>query len=117
MNVLFPQTYNYKPFSTAGYVKGRFQSTYLDETTFIGNVQPATQEEINSLDIGRELRGTIKIYTDQVFNIAEEGTKTNGDIIIYEGKEYEVISLNNHTGTLLPHKKYFAELRINDDLG
>lgn len=117
MGVLFPQTYQFKEFSTAGYVKGRYQSTYLDAANFTGNIQPSSQEEINSLNIGRELGGMITIITDKVFNIAKEGSNINGDIVIYDSEEYEVIKKDNHTGLLLPHITYFAELRKNDDIG
>lgn len=119
MSVLFPQTYQYKPFINAGWVKGRYQSYYSDTLSeFSGNIQPVGQEEFDSLDIGRELKGMIKIYTDKILNRSIEGTKENGDLIQYDGKEWEVIDLNLHTGTLLPHRRYFAELRINnDDLG
>jgi hypothetical protein len=111
MSVLFPKTYSYKPFNTAGFVKGRYQATYSSVTTFIGDIQPVTQEEIRSLNIGRDTNGMIKIFTDKVFNISQEGTNTNGDLITYDGKEYEVIKKSNWTGNLLPHTEYFAEFR------
>ena len=117
MSVLFPQTYQYKAFSTGKYVNGRITSDYLAESFFVGSIQPATQKELNSANIGRENRGMIKIYTDKVFNIAREGSNINSDIIIYDGNEYEIIKLDNNTGTLLPHRRYFAEIRINDNLG
>ena len=116
MSVLFPQTYSFKEFNTAGYVKGRYQGSYLASASFEGNIQPSTQEEIRGLNIGREVNGMIKIYTDKVFNITKEDTNINGDLIVYDSDEWEVIKLDNNTGTLLPHKRYFAELRNSNEL-
>ncbi len=115
MSVLFPQTYNYLPYSSSTKVKGRVTVGYGSSTIFSGNVQPMSQKEVDSLDIGRKDLGKIKIYTDQVFTISEEGKENTGDIIIYDSAYYEVIKLDHHTGTLLPHRKYIAELRTKDE--
>lgn len=117
MGVLFPQTYSYTPFQKGKRIKGRFVSTYGSSSTFSGNVQPMNEIEVNALNIGRKNIGKIKIYTDHVFNIAEESSNINGDLVDYDGFQWEVIGKDHHTGTLLPHKKYIAELRIDDNLG
>ena len=117
MSVLFPQTHNYYPYLDSTRSKGYISTNYDAISTFSGNIQPMSQEDINSLDIGRQNIGKIKIYTDQVFTISKENQENTGDKIVYDNEIYEVIGKDKHTGTLLPHTKYIAELRINDDLG
>lgn len=116
MGVLFPKTYSFKPYSGSTRVKGRLTITYGVESTFVGNVQPMNQFQIESLDIGRKNIGKIKIVTDHNFTISTEGQENTGDIIIYDNNEWEVIGGNNNTGNILSHRKYIAELRLLDEI-
>ena len=117
MSLLFPKIYNYKECQEGVFLDGIYNTGYSELLEFEGNIQPMTQVEINSLNIGRKNLGKIKIFTDKIFNIAIEESDKNGDLIFYENKNYEIISLDNHTGNLLPHKEYIAELRIDYNLG
>lgn len=117
MGVLFPKTYPYKQYTGSNRIKGRITTVYNPILqSFTGNVQPMSQFEVESLDIGRHNLGKIKVYTDKVFTISKENEANTGDKVVYDNNDYEIIGLDNHTGNLLPHRKYIGELRLNDNL-
>lgn len=117
MSTLFPKTNSYYPYNDSTKSKGRITSNYGNIATFVGNIQPMSQKEVDTLGIGRKDMGKVKVYTDTIFTISIEGQENTGDKVVYDSNIYEVIRKDRHTGSLLPHHKYIAELRLNDNLG
>ena len=113
MGALFPSTHNYTTRGTGSYVGGKWVEGTETPSTFLGDIQEMSQKEIETLPIGKDNIGKVKIYTDQVFNIAEETTNQNGDLVEYNGENYEIILKNNWDHGLLNHIYYVAELRKN----
>ena len=84
--------------------------------TIQADCQPEdTNNDLESAITGRKNLGRIKIYTDEILNVADETTGQNGDIIEFDGDDYEIISKGKRS-TLIPHNKYYGELRKNDNI-
>lgn len=106
---LFPSTIDYKQVN-GSYVNGEWTKTEI-EGTFVGSVQPLTGKELESLPVGREDRGKVKVYSDSPLNACVEGTENSGDIVIWQGKRWEVIFALDYQNNLISHYKYIAEYR------
>jgi len=110
MSTLFPKTINYKNVSGA-YVDGEYQKSDV-ESTFTGSVQPVTGKDTVSLEVGRDDLGKVKIYSDSELNVSIEGnTSKPGDVVIWQGDEWEVIQEMKFQNDLINHYKYIAEFR------
>ena len=81
----------------------------LSASTFVGSVQPTTGKDLESLPVGREDRGIVKIYSDTELNVSVEGSNTPGDIVIWQGQRWQVMFEQKFQNGLINHYKYFAE--------
>lgn len=111
--IFFPKTYSVKKYAEGTRVKGRYVNGVRTTVSVVADAQPITGKELESLNIGRQELGKIKIYMDEQLRISDEGTKQNGDIFVWHGDDYEVIQQlpRDH---LIPHNKYIGELRKED---
>lgn len=114
MSILFPEVQNTKTSTGSAYVKGVWTLGSETETDIIIDVQPMTDREIDSLEIGRRDIGKIKAYSNIELKVSTEGTENSGDTIIWRNKEYEIIKKEEHFNSFfseLNHYKYIAEYR------
>lgn len=96
---------------TGSYINGRWIENAPDTITIIASVQPVTGKELESLNIGREELGKVKIYTDDTLYISDEGNNRSGDIITWQGDNYEIIAEGKNRNNIINHNKYIGELR------
>ena len=110
MSLFFPVTLSAYQNSGA-YVSGVWTDTKGDVFTFKGSIQPYSQRDYSSNPNGRKDVGMVKIYTNQELVISVEGSDKNGDIIIWKGKLWEVISVDDYSSTIINHKRYHAQYK------
>lgn len=83
-------------------------------TTLYASVQPAIGQELMVLPEGLRTRATVKIYTDQELNTAENGQAP--DRIEWQGHMYEIAMKAPYQSDVINHFKYFAtKLQVPDD--
>ena len=116
--VLFGSSYTIKRRVTEGYYdnSGNYVAGSLaDDFTVIADCQNLTAKELESLNIGRDNLGKIKIFCDTELIVAipgEDGTDLqNGDRIVYLNDEYEIIQRQKFDN-LLNHYEYIGEFRL-----
>lgn len=109
MSTLFPQKHTVIR-RQGEYNKGvwRSHSTTLN---FMGSIQPVSGREIDALPIARKDIGTVKIYSSTPLCIAEEGKENTGDIVLFCGRQWEVVQRLDYTNGLIPHLKYIGQDR------
>jgi len=74
---------------------GRWQTREQDPVAMSGDVQPLRPEEILRLEDSRHIRAAIKIYTtDEFLPVSPDGA-SQPDIVVHNGKEFEVESVGN----------------------
>lgn len=106
---LFDKTINYLQVTIADADDdGRYEPTEIP-ATFLGNVQPVTGKEAESLNIGKENEGLVKIYTGTRLNVSSEKTNKSGDIVIWEGQQWKIVDEKVYQNGLLSHYRYIAE--------
>lgn len=111
MGTLFPKTINYKQISVS-YVEGVAQTPVEVDSTFKGSVQPMSGKDVELLEIGREDRGKVKVYSSTKLTVGVEDDDTKpGDVVIWEGQKWEIIQEMQFQNDLIPHYKYVAEYR------
>lgn len=96
---------------TGDYVKGRWTPDADVNATITASVQPITGKELESLNIGREELGKVKVYTDDTLYISDEGNERSGDWIIWQGDYYEAIGEQKNKNNIINHHKYICEYR------
>ncbi len=116
----FRKNYTIKRKAQGSYVKGIWTPGAVTEVTIKASFQPVGSDDISALAIGRKDIGKIKGYSDTLLNITDITAGTTGDIVVYNGKEYEVIYLDKNRSDVINHYKYIAEYRevtevTNDD--
>lgn len=113
MSVLFPKKYNIVRFTGAD-IDGDWVETRSPEIEILADAQPITGRELETLNIGRENIGKIRIFTDEILDVSLEGSGTNSTYFDYGGCNwYEIIQENSYQGGLINHNSYIAELRVN----
>lgn len=106
MSTLFPKNLSVIV-RTGEWVKGIWKDT---ETLshFIGSIQPATGKDTEFLPQGRRDKGSVKVYSNTPMNVSQEGTDNSGDIVIWQGRKWEIVTALNFQNDLIPHYKYLA---------
>lgn len=109
---LFPKAFTIERVSRA-LVRG----TYVDGTpaTLVqyGTVQPLSGEDIKNLEPASRSIGKVWIRTKAALNKRQDGTLQRADVLIHDGKRWEVIDDQHFDNGLIPHHKYMAEYRGN----
>ena len=109
MGVLFPKTINYIQVTfTVDKGKGEKSET---ASTFIGDVQPVTGKDLQALPELQTDVGLIKVYSNSQLNVSEQGTSNSGDIVLWQGKRWELVKELPYQNDLIEHFKYIGELR------
>ena len=109
--ILFPKNLTaLRPTTT--WVKGQPVDGTPTAIPFIGDIQPASNKDLVSLQIGRQGIGKIKVYSDRALKTGSTSDATaKGDLVTWGSKTYELIQENYHNAGMNSHYMYFAELR------
>lgn len=97
--------------STGSFVRGEWVESAPTTFTFQGSIQPISAKDLELVPQGLEDRGMIKIYTNTELTISREGTNSSGDMINWQGSEWEVIQKIPNQSDLISHFKYIAAYR------
>jgi hypothetical protein len=94
-----------RSFSPGNRVKGTFVKGEPTDTAFRGTAQPASGKVMELLPEGKRDTETISVFApiDLEFTTADLRLQRNGDIIIWDGRLYEVQVVRLWKGGLLPH--------------
>lgn len=96
------------------YVRGVWMEGAAIQATLYASVQPAIGQELLVLPEGLRTRATVKVYTDQELNTAENGQKA--DRIQWQGHIYEIAMKAPYQSDVINHFKYYAtKLQVPDD--
>ena len=96
---------------TSSYVGGVWTSAAPSALSFRGTIQPITGKELESLNVGQDDTGKVKVYSTTKLNVAKKGDNATGDIVYYNGKKWELIDELDYQNKLIQHYKYIAEYR------
>jgi len=83
----------------------------LIEGVFLGSVQPMSWKETQSLSVGRQDAGKVKIYSDIKLPVSREGGTTPGALVLWQNEKWELIDESVFQNDLINHYKYIGELR------
>jgi hypothetical protein len=91
-------------------VKGRWTEGKPDETSFMGTAQPATGKILELLPEGKRSSETILVFAPitMEFTAADSEAQRSGDIIVWEGRRYEVQIVRKYASFLLSHWELVA---------
>lgn len=107
---LFP-----KPFTIERVSRALVRGTYVDGTpvqlTFQGTVQPLSGEDIANLEPASRSIGKVWIRTTAALRKRTDGSLEKADVLIHDGRRWEVIDNMHFDNGLIPHHKYLAEYR------
>lgn len=106
MSTLFPHNIRYIHRS-GSYVSGRWVSQE-QEGTFVGSVQPVTGKDTEFLPENRRDAGLMKVYSNSPLAVSIEGGESQGDIVIWAGKRWEIVQELVFANGLIDHYKYLA---------
>lgn len=106
MATLFPKLHTYKTVS-GEWVRGEWVSSQ-QSATFRGSIQPTVGKDTDFLPQARRDKGAVKLYSDTPLNVSQEGAAHSGDIVSWQGRDYEVVTALPYQNGLIPHYKYLA---------
>ena len=99
-------TVSFERSEVGSHVDGRWVEGALELLSAQVSAQPLRASEVNMLPEGRRNTETIKFYTETKFKTSDEKNGINSDIIIYDGKKFEVMMVENWSiGTDIPYYK------------
>jgi hypothetical protein len=102
--------------SAGSYVAGEWiKGAEISETLEV-SIQPTSGKDREDLPEGYRTTDTQKLYTYGVLNMLDVGSKTPGDIVEFDGSDWEVLTYRDYSRHIAPtsHRKYFIS-RIGDD--
>ena len=107
MSTLLPHTIVVRRRS-GSLVKGVWTPGPVESGTFVGSVQPVKGKDLDLLPIGRRDTGSMKVYSNTPLAVSVEGGDTPGDIVVWQGRQWEVVAELPYQNDLIPHYKYLA---------
>jgi hypothetical protein len=92
-------------YAPGDWVKGSWVEGEKNTTPFKGTWQAASGQALQVLDVGKRSREAYKAFApiELDFTAADEDRGISGDIVVWEGKEYEVSNAVKLNNGLLPH--------------
>lgn len=107
------QTYTY---TVGQFINGIWVEDPEEAGTFEGSIQPLNYKDVQSLPVGRQDTGMVKVYSDIPLPVGEEVEDINvkrpsGAILDWQGKKWEVKKEKAYQMGLILHYRYEAELR------
>ena len=77
--------------------KGRWEDRDPVSVKIQAAIQPVTGKELEDVPEGRRARENIKLYTVDLIQTTCPTNKTQADLVIWNGKKYEIFSVQNWT--------------------
>ena len=108
--ILFPKILNGIRRTTT-LVEGQWTDTVETPFTFKGDAQPYKERDSALIPVGRHDVGKYMIFTDAPLQVSELDGPIKGDLILLDGRKYELMVEDNHDNNLISHYTYQAELR------
>lgn len=85
---------------------GRYTESSESTISITASVQPLSRTDLEVLPEGKRQERAFKIYTDTQLFSADTATKKSGDLVVYEGIDYEVYSPLPWRNNIINHYKY-----------
>lgn len=105
----FARTYTYQRRNPTTLVKGRVAADDLQApVSFRATIQPLSGRELLLLPEGQRVREYVKIYTDAALKMTDQPSKTKGDLVTYNGCQWEVTQANTWDPDNYAHSKFLA---------
>lgn len=79
----------------------------------MASIQPLAMDKLAPQLQGRHIHSAIKIYTDDVLNVAGDDFK-NGDRVLFNGERYVVVQRSVYQSGVINHYRYQA-VRVNNE--
>ena len=95
------------------YVNGEWIEGDESILPFSATIQPLAMDKLSPQLQGRHISSAIKIYTQDLLNVAGENL-INGDKVIFEGNPYIIVNRATYYSGVLEHYRYQA-IRVNND--
>jgi hypothetical protein len=95
---------------TGGRVKGSWVEGPGEETAFRGTVQPPSGETMKVLPEGTRKSDVIEVMAprEMEFTVADPATGKKSDLIVWQGRDYEIVGAVLMDNGLLPHWELIA---------
>ena len=106
MGTLFPRPHNYKSVS-GEWVRGEWVASHQN-ATFLGSIQPTSGKDTDFLPQARRDKGAVKVYSNTPLRVSQEGTDQSGDIVSWQGRDYELVTALPYQNAIISHYKYLA---------
>lgn len=74
---------------------GKYVDGFEAQTEISGSIQPASQRDLEEVPEGRRISEGMKLYTITPLFTASSNSNINADIIEYDGRDFEVVSVRN----------------------
>ncbi len=87
------------------FTKGKAQNGATSDVDITASVQPLRPDEMGLLPEGRRDSEAFRLYTATELLPADEATGKNADMVVYNGKDYEVLSCARWQNRVVPHFK------------
>ena len=91
--------------AAAVYTDGVGQDGSTSNVPITASVQPLRANEMELLPEGRRDGEAFRLYTSTELFPADEKTGKNADVVVYNGREYEVLSCARWQNRVVPHFK------------
>lgn len=107
MSTLFPHSLVVQHRS-GSLVKGVWTPGPVESGIFVGSVQPVNGKDLDLLPIGRRDTGSVKVYSNTPLAVATEGGTTPGDVVVWQGRQWELVAALPYQNGVINHYKYLA---------
>jgi hypothetical protein len=105
------RTYTFSRTGAGAYVDGNWVAGAGSGTfDMAASIQRLTPQETAALPEGQRTSEWIRIYTPTQLQRTNESLKLKGDLVNYNGRQYEVMKIENWTETRIQHYKALAVL-------
>ena len=95
--------------SSGNYVNGKWVDGGVTNTTIQANIQPLRGHELMSLPESDRSKEWVKFYTTaDIRGVSEGAPSTPADLLVWDGKTYEVSKVSVYKMGVLDHKKVIA---------
>lgn len=79
--------------------------------TIQATVQPAVLSDYNRMEPlleGRRVEAMIRVYTVDVLAVGGQDAQASGDIVEWQGDDYEIVAKSPWQSNIIPHYRYLA---------
>lgn len=84
--------------------------------TILTSVQPAVRADYDMMEPrleGRRVEAMVRVYTAERLQVAGEEPAASGDVVTWQGQDYEFVAVSVWQSGILPHFRYLAARLID----